>query len=393
MTRPRALFGTLCLLFALTNLGRTAFAPLVETLRAAFGASPAAVGVVVSLAWLGSAAGRPASAYLMTRLRRERVVALGGLVLAAGSAVVATAESLAALRVGAFVAGLSSGVYIGAAIPLIGDLFSERVGRALGVHGAVAQVAAVAAPGVVVVAVALADWRATFIVLGAFAVVSGVGVLLVAARTPLPAATAPDRNLRAALTHWRVIAAGVAVVATAGFVWQGLFNFYVTYLVTERGMAAGLANGALSLLFAAGIPGMVVGGRLADRLPTVPYLLALVLTFALSVAALTAVPGVVGVLAVSVVVGLSIHAVFPTLDTYVLGALPNDNRASAYALFSGLALALEAPGSAAVGAAATRASLRTTFLVFSLALVPVVAVLAAAYLLGRFPASRADVAA
>jgi len=119
----------------------------------------------------------------------------------------------------------------------------------------------------------------------------------------------------------------------------------------------------------------------------------LVLTFALSVAALTAVPGFLGVLAVSAVVGLSIHAVFPVLDAYVLGALPDDTRASAYALFSGVALALEAPGSAAVGAAATRASLGTTFLVFSLALVPVVAVLGAAYLLGRFPASRADVAA
>jgi predicted MFS family arabinose efflux permease len=390
VTRPRALFGTLCLLFALTNLGRTAFAPLVETLRANFDASPVAIGVVVSLAWLGSAAGRPASAYLMTRIRRERVVALGGLVLAAGSTVVVTAESLAALRVGAFVAGLSSGVYIGAAIPLVGDLFSERVGRALGIHGATAQVAAVAAPGIVVAAVALADWRVTFVALGAFAVISGVGVLLVAAHTPLPAATAPDRNLRAALTHWRVIAAGVTVVATVGFVWQGLFNFYVTYLVTERGVAPGLANGALSVLFAAGIPGMAVGGRLADRLPTVPYLFGLVLTFALSVAALTAVQGLVGVLAVSLVVGLSIHAVFPTLDTYVLGALPDDNRASAYALFSGLALALEASGSTAVGIASTRMSLGTTFLVFSLALVPVVALLSAAYTLGRFPVSRAD---
>ncbi|MFB6167451.1 MAG: MFS transporter [Haloferacaceae archaeon] len=387
-----ALFGALCALFALTNLGRTAFAPLVETLRVAFDATPAAVGVVVSLAWAGSAAGRPVSAYLVTRVRRERVVAAGGGVLAVGAAIAAAAGSLAALRVGAIVAGLSSGVYIGAAIPLVGDLFPDEVGRALGVHGAAAQVAAVAAPGIVLAAAALADWRATFALLAAVAALSTVALLVAASITSLPSATAPDRDLRAALAHWRVLVAGVAVVATVGFVWQGLFNFYVTYLVTERGVGTGVANGALSLLFAAGIPGMLLGGRLADLLPTVPYIIGLVLAFALSVATLTVVPGLLAVLAVSVVVGLSIHAVFPALDTYVLGALPDESRASAYALFSGVALALEAPGSAAVGFAATRMPLGRAFLGLSLSLLPVVAALGLAYLLGRFPASRADLA-
>jgi predicted MFS family arabinose efflux permease len=386
----RALFGTLCLLFALTNLGRTAFAPLVEPLRTAFGASPAAVGVVVSLAWVGSAAGRPASAYLVTRLRREWVVAAAGLVLVAGGALAALAPSLAALRVGAVVVGLSSGVYIGAAVPLVGDLFPRGVGRALGVHGAAAQVAAVVAPGVVFAAVALGDWRVAFAALAVAGVAVTAVLVAVAAATPLPDATAPDPDLRAAFAHWRVLLAGVAVVAAAGFVWQGVFNFYVTYLVTERGFETGVAGLALSALFAAGVPGMAAGGRLADRLPTVPYLLALVTTFAVSLAALTVAPGVPALLACSAVASVAIHALFPSLDTYVLGALPPRSRASAYALFSGVALALEAPGSAAMGVAATRTGLGTAFRGFALALLPVVAVLAGAYLLGRFPASRAD---
>jgi len=384
----RTLFGTLCLLFALTNLGRTAFAPLVETLRVAFDASPAAVGVVVSLAWAGSAGGRPVSAYLVTRLRRERVVALAGAVLAAGAALSALAPSLAALRVGAFVAGLSSGVYIAAAVPLVGDLFPEGVGRALGVHGAVAQVAAVAAPGLVVAAALVADWRAAFWTLAVVGALAAVAVLVVARATAMPASTAPDPGLRAALSHPRVLVAGVAVVAAAGFVWQGLFNFYVTYLVTERGFETGAANGALSLLFAAGIPGMFVGGRLADRLPTVPYLIALVATFALAVVGAT-LAGTVGLLALSTVASLAIHALFPSLDTYVLGVLPAPSRASAYAVFSGVALALEAPGSAAVGVAATRVGLGVAFRSFALALLPVAAGLAAAYRLGWFPPTRA----
>ncbi len=385
----RTLFGTLCLLFALTNLGRTAFAPLVETLRVAFDASPAAVGVVVSLAWAGSAGGRPVSAYLVTRLRRDRVVALAGVVLAAGASLAALASSLAALRVGAVVAGLSSGVYVAAAVPLVGALFPERVGRALGVHGAVAQVAAVAAPGLVFAAALLADWRAAFWVLAVVGALTAAGVLAVARVTSMPASTAPDPGVRAALSHPRVFAAGVAVVAAAGFVWQGLFNFYVTYLVTERGFATAGANGALSLLFAAGIPGMAVGGRLADRLPTVPYLIALVATFALAVVGAT-LAGTVGLLALSTVASLAIHALFPSLDTYVLGALPASSRASAYAVFSSVALALEAPGSAAVGVVAARVGFGGAFRAFALALLPVAVGLAAADRLGWFPSAAPD---
>jgi MFS family permease len=385
------LFGSLCLLFALTNLARTAFAPLVETLRTAFAASPAEVGVVVSLAWVGSAAGRPASAYLATRLSAVRVVVVAGGVLVAGSAAAALAPSLAVLRVAALVAGLSSGVYIAAAVPLVGDLFPEGVGRALGTHGAASQVAAVAAPGVVLAALWAGSWRVAFGALAVVAVAATVGLAVAAAVADLPPAAAPDPDLRAALAGWRVLAAGVAVVATAGFVWQGVFNFYVTFLVTERGVSPGVANGALSLLFAAGIPGMALGGRVADRVPTVPLLLGLVTTFALGVVALTLAPGLAGLLAATVVVGVAVHAVFPSLDTYVLGCLPPEGRSSAYALFSGVALTLEAPGSAAVGwATAGGATFGGTFRTFALALLPVVAALAAAYLGGRFPVPRSD---
>ena len=388
------LFGSLCLLFALTNLGRTAFAPLVETLRAAFGASPAEVGVVVSLAWLGSAAGRPAAAYLVTQLSTARVVVVAGGVLVVGSAAAALAPSLVALRVAALVAGLSSGVYIAAAVPLVGDLFPDGVGRALGTHGAASQVAAVAAPGVVLAALWVGSWRVAFGALAALAVVATGALALAAAFADLPPAAAPDPDLRAALAEWRVVAAGVAVVTTVGFVWQGVFNFYVTYLVAERGVSTGVASGALSLLFAAGIPGMALGGRAADRAPAVPLLLGLVTTFALGVVALTLVPGLAGVLAVSVVVGVAVHAVFPSLDTYVLGCLPAEGRASAYAAFSGTALTLEAPGSAAVGwVTSNGATFGATFRLFGLALLPVVAVLALAYLGGRFPVPRSEAAA
>ncbi|MFB6303150.1 MAG: MFS transporter [Haloferacaceae archaeon] len=383
----RRLFGTLCGLVALVNLGRVLFAPLLEPLRAAFGAGPAAVGLVASLAWFGTAAVRIPTGYALTRIARHRVVLGTGLLLALGSAAAATAPSLVALQAAAFVIGASSGAYFVAAVPLIGELYPSGVGRAVGVHGTASQVAAVAAPGVAVATLAVADWRAAFWILAAAAVAVTGAFAVVARRTPLPSVDR-DRDFRSALAHWRVVLAGVAIVAAAGFVWQGLFNFYVIYLLAEKGLSLDAANLALTLLFAAGIPGFAVSGRLADRLPQVPYLLSLVAAFVCGLFAIVSVEGTVALFAVSVGVGFVIHGVFPALDAYVLGALPTADRASAYAVFSGVALALESGGSWTVGALTDAGyAFGAVFGGAAVLLAAVVVCLASLYLAGWFPES------
>ncbi|MFB6281346.1 MAG: MFS transporter [Haloferacaceae archaeon] len=383
----RRLFGTLCGLVALVNLGRVVFAPLLEPLRAAFGVGPAAVGLVASLAWFGTAVVRIPTGYLLTRTPRHRVVLGTGVLLAGGATLAALAPTIRVLQAAAFVLGASSGAYFVAAVPLIGELYPDAVGRSVGVHGTAAQAAAVAAPGIVVGALSLADWRAVFWLLAAAALAVTAALAAVARTTPLPSVD-PDRNFRAALAHWRVVLAGVAVVAAAGFVWQGLFNFYVTYLLAEKGLGLDAANLALTLLFAAGIPGFALGGGLADRLPNVPYLLGLLAAFVCGLLVLVRAEGTVPVFAVSVGIGLVVHAVFPALDVYVLGALPAADRASAYAVFSGVALAIESGGSGAVGALTDAGyAFGAVFGAAAILLAGVVAVLAALYLAGRFPAA------
>ncbi|MFB6304703.1 MAG: MFS transporter [Haloferacaceae archaeon] len=381
----RRLFGTLCGLVLLVNFGRVAFAPLVEPLRAAFDAGPAAVGVVVSLVWFGTALVRVPTGYVLTRVSRYRVVLATGVVLAAGSVLAAVAPSLAVLRVAAVVIGASSGAYFVAAVPLIGELYPEGVGRAVGIHGTAAQVAAVVAPGVVVATLAVADWRAVFWLLAAAALGVAATLAHVARRSPVPELPA-DRNFRAALAHWRVVAAAVALLAAAGFVWQGVFNFYVTYLTAEKGLSAGTANLALTATFAAGIPAFAISGRLADRFPHVPYVLGLLAAFVVCLFGLVAAGGIVAVFAVSVAIGYVVHGLFPAMDAYVLGALPPGDRASTYPVFSGVALTLEAGGSGAVGLLTDAGyAFGTVFAGAAGLLALSVVALAALYVGGRFP--------
>ena len=380
----RRLFTSLCGLVFCANFGRVAFAPLLETFRTTFEVGTAGLGLVTTLVWVGTAVPRIPVGYLVTRVPRGRIVLGAGALLTAAAALTASATSIPLLQAGAFALGVASGAYYASAVPLIGDLYPDAVGRAVGVHGVAAQAAAVLAPTLAVALVVAASWRAVFWMLAALGATLTLAVVGVARQREGGLPSGADRDFRAALAHWRIILAAVVMIGGAGFVWQGVFNFYVTYLVGSKGLAAGRAGTLLTVAFAAGLPAFWIGGRLADRLPHVPYILTLGAGVAVGVAALTVAESLAALVAVSVALGLAAHSLFPALDAYVLGAVP-DNRGSAYAVYGGLALFVQATGSGAVGVLGERFSFDAVFLGFAAGLLALVACLAGLYAAGGFP--------
>ncbi len=344
------LFGSLCGLVFLVNLARVVFAPLVEPLRRAFALSPAEAGLVVTLVWLGSALPRLPTGYLLTRVKRHYVVLGAGGVLTGAAVFTAVARSPTWLYAGAFTMGLASGPYFLAANPLVSELFPERVGRAIGVHGTASQVAAVGAGPLVGGVLLFADWRATFWLIAVAAATSTVAIFVSARGATLPAAGSDDRDFVGAVrAQWRIVVTGIAVIGLTGFVWNGLFNFYVTYLVSE-GVAEATGRDLLTVAFAAGVPAFLVTGRLADRVPYVPLLLSILAGFVVAVLVLTVSSGFWPLVGASALIGYVIHSLFPAIDTYLLDSLPDQHRASAYATFSATMMLVQAAGSVVVGA-------------------------------------------
>ncbi len=381
-------FGTLCGLVFLVNLGRVAFAPLVPTIGTEFSASPAVVGSVTTLVWVGSALPRIPVGYLLTRVPRRHVVLGSGIALATAALVTGSAESILTLRLGALGLGLASGAYFVAAVPLVGELFPTRRGRAIGIHGAASQLAAVIAPGVVVAVLLVTGWGGVFHLLAAAALVVTAVLFVVIRRDPLPDGAGPDHDFRSALAHWPVLLVGIVFVAAPGFVWQGVFNFYVTYLVGVKGLSGGLANTLLTVIFAAGLPAFWFGGQLADELPQIPYLLGILASFAAAIGILVIAEGLVTIALATVLLGLVIHALFPAVDTFVLDSLPAESRASAYAVFSGVALFLESTGSGVVGFTAERAGFDAAFVAGAVGVMSVVVLLGALHAGGLVPGGR-----
>ena len=383
----RRLYGGLLGMVFVVNFGRVVFAPLVEPLQAAFDVGPATIGAIVSLVWFGTALPRLPLSYVLTRVSRRRVVVASGAMLTAAAALTASSPDVRTFRIGVLAVGVASGTYFVSAVPLIGELYPDRVGKRIGIHGTAAQLAAVAAPTVVVSVVAVTTWRAVFWLLAAAGLLTTLAFaagLRGAERSP---EAPPARNFRGVLGNWRVVLTGMLFISAAGFVWQGLFNFYVSVML-GRGLDPGTANALLTVTFAAGIPAFWASGALVDRLPTIPYILGLVGAFTAGVFGVTLFSGAVALGVVSVVLGYTIHGLFPALDTYVLSALPADTRAGTFAAFSGLSIALEASGSGVVGALVEAGyPFTTVFRGFAAGLVVVLVVAAGLYRRDRLPAA------
>jgi predicted MFS family arabinose efflux permease len=382
----------MCSLVFLVNLARVVFAPLLDPLTVAFDLTESTAGLIATLAWLGSATPRIPTGYLLTRVERHRVVLGTGAVLTVAAALTAFANSVLTLGAGAFLMGLASGAYFIAANPLVSELYPQRVGRVLGVHGTANQLAAVVAPLFVGAVLLTGSWR------GVFAVTSGVAAAATAVfywtarRMEMPAAGAEDRALLvAARRQWPIILSGVAILGATGFVWNGLFNFYVKYVTATKGVDAATARNLLTVVFAAGVPAFWITGRLADRLPHVPLMLAILGGFVASLFALTVAQGLAALVGVTVVMGYVVHSLFPALDTYLLDSLPDENRASAYSVYSGAMMIVQAMGSVAVGSLVDAGfAYDEVFLSFGGGLVAILGVLVVLWATERLPKGGED---
>lgn len=388
MSRNR-LFGSLCAMVFLANFARVVFAPLVGEFIDEFTIREGTAGLVVTLAWLGSASPRIPTGWVLTRTSRVSVVLVSGVMLVVGALGVALAPGVPTLMLAAFVVGSASGVYFVAANPFVSELFPERVGRVMGIHGMASQLSAVIAAPVVTVTLWY-DWRYAFYGLALAAALTTVLIVVLARRTDLPEAGRGDTDFfGGARSEWKIILSGVVLVGATAFVWQGLFNFYELYMI-DKGLPPATARNLLTVIFAAGVPAFLVSGEIADRLPNVPYLLGIVTAFLVSVVLAVLASGTVAIVLASLLVGFSVHMLFPASDTYLLGSLPDESRASAYAVYSAGMMTTQAAGSWVVGEAIEAgASYDAVFLVSAAGVAVLVVVYAVLNAFGRVPGGTA----
>jgi Arabinose efflux permease len=253
------------------------------------------------------------------------------------------------LQLGALALGLGTGGYFVIAVPLLGVIFPDAVGRAIGIHGMAAQLAAVIVGPIAIVAIAADSWRVVFWALACTLTVSTTVSVILVRSQPNVGPMTTHREFTAVFEHWRPVAVALVITATAGILWIGYFNFFVSYLLTVKGVGITRGGWLLTVMFAAGVPAFYIAGRIVDRLPPLPFIYVMLGIFAVGIMLMTTVQELPMIFVVTVVIGFSIHTLFPAIDTWLIRQLDPTVRESAYASFTGLSLLIESSGPTIVG--------------------------------------------
>ncbi len=246
---------------AAVGLGLPSVAP---DLRARFGLSLAALGVLLASSHAGALLGPLPWGVLADRLGERRVV--GGGLAGAAAALVAAAftDTATALGLSLFAVGLlGSAANVGGGRAVAGWFAREQRGFALGLRHTATPLGAAVAAATLPVVVSTGGLSAGFLVLAGFAALaSGVSMWLLrpapqVALAPPVAGPTPFRDS----AIW-TLSAGSGLVVLAQI---AILTFLTVYLTAGRGWSAEWAAAVFALLLVAGATARIVAGAVSDR--------------------------------------------------------------------------------------------------------------------------------
>ncbi|MDQ2052361.1 MFS transporter [Natronolimnohabitans sp. A-GB9] len=328
-----------CFVFA-DAVAMQARGPILTSLEASFGVSEAALGLIAPAGTVGFVVAAVATGLLAGRLRFRRtlLLAVGGVCVAL---VLMASAPLYVLFLLALVAqGAAAGAFRGLDRAVLSHLFTTRRGRVFNAYALTWAVGAVVGPQLVNVVLAVADWRAVFVVIALLFLPTA----LAAARTELPSMSA-ERSLSSdafgeLIQQPAVVGASVGILLTGAV--EGILFTWLAYYASGF-YETTTANLLLSAYLLAYVPARAGYTVLVGR---VPYLVLLFVATVPTIPALAvAFSGVTGpalFLAVFVA-GAGLSCGFPTLSAYAVDAAPEYsgplNALTTGATYAGIAIA------------------------------------------------------
>lgn len=285
------------LVYIQSFVDRTILSALGEPIRRELGLSDMQMGLLGGLAFAltYSLLGVPA-AFLSERMPRKTLIAIAILIWSAMTMACGLATGFVSLLVLRAGVGIGEAGFTPPAHALVSDFFPpQQRAMALALFGAAIPL------GVLVAAIGggwlahATDWRHAFLVVGAPGLILGP-LLYLTMREPQRgeaegAAPAPAARLGEVLRRFASARSAVPLIlagALASVPSYALFTFGVSFFVRVHGLGLVAATTAFGIVVAGGqLVGMIVGGRLTDRLGrTRPRAILLVPAAALTIGAL-----------------------------------------------------------------------------------------------------------
>ncbi len=276
-TAPAVLISTLCSVTFLVSSTGTAIAPFLLEMARDLRTELAAVGNLVSVLSVAWGAMSLAAGAASDRLGRRPILVLGVLTLGAARLGLARAEPYARAAAWRLAPGVGRGAYLGTELAAVSDhVAPAQRGRALGWVITGQSLSLVFGVPLLTFIGSFGGWRGAIAAQAAATLAAALVIRLVVPRASgRRSAEHMSAGSVAKLFNARVLALlGASAMERACF--AAMTVYLATFLLTSYGVSLAELAGGLVLVALGNLAGNLLGGQLADRLPSRP------LTFAVS---------------------------------------------------------------------------------------------------------------
>jgi NNP family nitrate/nitrite transporter-like MFS transporter len=253
-------------LFYLTFVGRIIFAPLMPSLETDLGISHSQAGALFLMISLGMFCGQVGSGFFSSRINHRGTLTASALVIGVSMVLFYFANSILAVQILMFFAGVAGGLHIPSAIATIAaEVRREDWGKAMGVHQTAPPLSFVSAPLMAALLTRWISWRGILVMWGVLSLISAFVHLASRQGGHFPGQLPKPGIVRSIITgssFWIMV--GLFAMAIGGTF--GLYSMLPLFLINERGMDFTWANTLLGLSQISGLFVVFLSGWITDRI-------------------------------------------------------------------------------------------------------------------------------
>lgn len=306
---------------------RFTYPTIVPFLQKEFNLTLTTTGLLLTVLWGAYAVGHIPGGILGDRAGEGNILVISLAISTVTILIIIMSVSVWMLFVGTIAFGLSTALYGPTRLTIFTDIYSHRVGAAIGLTMAAGSVGNTPLPVTAAIIATYATWRLSF----------GLLVPLFVGTTIALWWTVPNRtsnrtstvNKLSGHTIKRVVSGIghesipiiVSVQVCISFMIQGFSSFYPTYLIEIKGISPGIAATTFRLYFAIGAAVQPLSGVSIDRFGLKKVLIGFLSLTTLSLWLLPFVYGLAQLIAITVLLS-SLNGIPVITQTYITDALP-----------------------------------------------------------------------
>ncbi len=250
---------------------RMVYPVLLPYLQTSYGLSLSVAGLLVAILWFFGSLGQLPSGMLADKYNERLLMATSAIIVASSLVFVIISSTPVILFIATGLWGLGHSLYPIARITFLSDLYTDRLGSALGVTMATGDIGQTILPPIVTILAVAITWR---IGLGFMIPFIALGAILLLVTLPdlspagPPSSTHSILNISAILSELqnrRMKIISIALFLYI-FIWQSFTAFYPTYLTNIKGLSPTVASVLFGLFFAIGVVTKPIAGVAYDQI-------------------------------------------------------------------------------------------------------------------------------